>query len=100
MRSICCAISKGGTGKTTTAVTLAHGLAMRGHRVLLVDVDSQGQCARALGLASTRGLAEVIAGDLAPGAAILQARPSLWLLARRGDLARNGTGRGTRYRTI
>lgn len=40
---------KGGVGKTTTSVTLAHGLALKGRRVLLVDLDSQGQVASALG---------------------------------------------------
>lgn len=33
---------KGGSSKTTTATTLAQGLSMRGHRVLVVDVDPQG----------------------------------------------------------
>jgi chromosome partitioning protein len=41
MRTIAVAIHKGGTGKTTTAVNLAAGLARRDHRTLLVDVDSQ-----------------------------------------------------------
>ena len=33
---------KGGVAKTTSAVTLAQGLSMRGHRVLVVDLDPQG----------------------------------------------------------
>lgn len=47
MRSICLANNKGGVGKTTTAVSLAHGLVLLmrhhnlPHRVLLIDTDSQ-----------------------------------------------------------
>ncbi|MEM7032017.1 MAG: ParA family protein [Chloroflexota bacterium] len=40
---------KGGVGKTTTAVTLAHGLAIQDRETLLLDLDPQGQCASALG---------------------------------------------------
>ena len=47
--------TKGGVGKTTTAVNLAHGLAMEGKRILLVDLDPQGQCATVLGLKQEPG---------------------------------------------
>jgi chromosome partitioning protein len=46
---------KGGVGKTTTAVTLAHGLALKGKNVLLVDFDPQGQVAKFLGVNSGAG---------------------------------------------
>jgi len=54
---------KGGVGKTTTAVNVAHGLALRGFRVLLADFDPQGQCAIVLGLKVEGGVEQALTNE-------------------------------------
>ena len=52
MRVWAIANQKGGVGKTTTTLALGRGLAMRGHRVLLVDLDPHASLTRAFGVAT------------------------------------------------
>jgi chromosome partitioning protein len=80
-RVIAVANAKGGIGKTTTVVNIGAGLALKGARVLLVDVDAQGNLAMALGSRPRRTLYEVLV-DGAPAAdCVMPARPGLDLLA-------------------
>src|SRR5262245_3899870 len=71
---------KGGIGKTTTVVNLGAGLALKGARVLLVDVDAQGNLAMALGVRPRRTLYEVLVDGAAAADCVFPARPNLDLI--------------------
>jgi chromosome partitioning protein len=72
-RIFCIANQKGGVGKTTTTVNLAAGLALAGQRVLVVDLDPQGNATMGSGI-DKRSLALSLYDVLLESASITEAR--------------------------
>jgi chromosome partitioning protein len=78
---------KGGTGKTTTSVSVAAGLAQKGYKVLLVDTDSQGNVAVSLGVKAEKTLYHCLVMGLRPQDVAVKIRENLDLLPSNETLA-------------
>ncbi len=90
-RIIAIANQKGGVGKTTTAVNLGASLAETGHRVLVIDVDPQGNASTGLGIDPTRrsrSTYQVLAAQVPLTEAMVETEvPGLWAVPSTIDLA-------------
>ena len=78
---------KGGTGKTTTAINLAAGLAEQAHEVLLVDTDAQGNVGVSLGVAGERALYHVLVESADPTEVAVPVRQHLDVITSDATLA-------------
>lgn len=89
-RTLAIANQKGGVGKTTTAINLGTALASIGERVLVVDLDPQGNASTGLGI-SVEGRAKTSYNVLTGGAGLIEcaqpaAVPGLYVVPANNDL--------------
>ena len=90
-KTIAVSNQKGGVGKTSTCINLAAGIALKGKKVLLCDIDPQGNATTGLGIEKgslKKSMYNVLLGDAAAKDAIVPtAIENLFILPSNTDLA-------------
>jgi chromosome partitioning protein len=87
MRKICVINQKGGVGKTTTAVNLATGLARKRKKVLVLDLDPQGNISTCLGASSEKDMYDLLVNKEDPREIALETEPNLFIITSSNKLA-------------
>ncbi len=90
-KTICIANQKGGVGKTTTTVNLSSALAQLGKRVLVVDMDPQGNASSGLGIkkheTEERNIYHVLIGENTLQEVVFKtSQNNLWIATANPDL--------------
>ncbi|MCS7298545.1 MAG: AAA family ATPase [Spirochaetia bacterium] len=90
-KCIVVANQKGGVGKTTTVINISHYIAMRGYKVLAVDIDPQGNLGRGLGIelsSSRKGTYEALMNQEDPNDIVIPSKyDNLFILPANIQLA-------------
>jgi len=87
LRKVACQNFKGGTAKTTTVISLAHCLARRGKKVLIIDLDAQGSVGVSLGVEADFTLYDLLIDNRRLSECLVEARPNLFCILADQSLA-------------
>lgn len=103
MRKICVINQKGGVGKTTTTVNLSVGLARKKRKVLILDLDAQGNVSTCLGKNGEKSMYDLLVNKVAITDCIVNIEKNVDMISADGKLAEAETilmGRPNRERVL